>query len=338
VFGDPYVSDAVWTNHQRIHQYRGGHRETWGGVALDVDSDYVDGAVVGATSGPAPPATETPVAIGAASTDDGVVSASWPAAALGSDAEVALGHSVPGVTLPGYGSGGYAVQLGVTTTSTFAPVRAFAAPVTLSFEPQPGPLAPLYSRNGTVWRHVPQLVDGALGPGARTGYARGGDGAFTIQTTVDGTFALVPDRIPPGAPALLTARFVAGRLAVAWSPSTDRNGPIAGYAVTLTNAAIASLPRGAHRLEVSGFHRHAPSVYRVVAVDAAGNESRPSKPVVVLPSARPQKLPKAIPAWAWRLLRWQAGRAGPRPQAPRIVPGWYWRWAAWQTLPFHLRR
>ena len=29
VFGDPYVSDALWTNHQRIHQYQGGHNETW---------------------------------------------------------------------------------------------------------------------------------------------------------------------------------------------------------------------------------------------------------------------------------------------------------------------
>ena len=41
--------------------------------------------------------------------------------------------------------------------------------------------------------------------------------------------------------------------------------------------------------------------------------------------------------WAWRLLEWQTGHAGPRPDAPKIVPEWYWRWSAWQTLPFHLR-
>ena len=113
--------------------------------------------------------------------------------------------------------------------------------------------------------------------------------------------------------------------------------PDRGYRVTLTNATVASLPRGLRHHRVSGFHRRGPSVYRVVAIDVAGNESRPSKPVVVLPSARPPKLPKAIPAWAWRLLDWQAGHAGPRPDAPRIVPDWYWRWAAWQALPFHLR-
>ena len=50
VFGDPYVSDALWTNHQRIHQYRGGHKETWGGVTINIDNDYVDGAVVSPTA------------------------------------------------------------------------------------------------------------------------------------------------------------------------------------------------------------------------------------------------------------------------------------------------
>ena len=50
VFGDPYVSDAVWTNHQRVHQYKGGHKETWAGVTINIDSDYVDGPVVGGSA------------------------------------------------------------------------------------------------------------------------------------------------------------------------------------------------------------------------------------------------------------------------------------------------
>ncbi|HST24521.1 MAG TPA: DUF1906 domain-containing protein, partial [Gaiellaceae bacterium] len=47
VFGDPYVPDSDWASHQRIHQYRGGHNETWGGVTINVDDDYLDGAVAG---------------------------------------------------------------------------------------------------------------------------------------------------------------------------------------------------------------------------------------------------------------------------------------------------
>ena len=43
VFGDRYVSDSLWANHQRVHQYKGGHKETWGGVTLNIDTNAVDG-------------------------------------------------------------------------------------------------------------------------------------------------------------------------------------------------------------------------------------------------------------------------------------------------------
>jgi hypothetical protein len=103
-------------------------------------------------------------------------------------------------------------------------VRGFAAPLTLRFAPRSGRLAPVYSMNGTVWKHVPQLVDGEIGPGARTGYMRGDDRGFVIQTTVSGWFALVPDRIRPAAPADVSGRFLQGSLTLSWSPSIDRNG------------------------------------------------------------------------------------------------------------------
>ncbi|MDQ6806540.1 MAG: DUF1906 domain-containing protein, partial [Actinomycetota bacterium] len=46
---DPYVPAALWANSQRLHQYRGGHIDQYGGVKLDIDSDYLDGAT--ATAG-----------------------------------------------------------------------------------------------------------------------------------------------------------------------------------------------------------------------------------------------------------------------------------------------
>jgi hypothetical protein len=79
-------------------------------------------------------------------------------------------------------------------------------------------------------------------------------------------------------------------------------------------------------------------VYRVVAIDAAGNESPPSKPIVVLPTKRPAKIPKAIPRWAFALYDWQRrGKQAPRPDAPRIAPAWYWQWSSWRAGPFHVR-
>jgi hypothetical protein len=49
---DPVVPSNAWANHQRIHQYSGGHNETYGGVTINIDSDYVDGATVGVGTPP----------------------------------------------------------------------------------------------------------------------------------------------------------------------------------------------------------------------------------------------------------------------------------------------
>jgi hypothetical protein len=44
---DPAVPSSGWTTHQRIHQYQGGHNESYGGVTINIDSDYVDAATAG---------------------------------------------------------------------------------------------------------------------------------------------------------------------------------------------------------------------------------------------------------------------------------------------------
>jgi hypothetical protein len=58
-----YVPAADWPDNQRLHQYRGGHNETYGGVTINIDSDFLDGATAD-TSGsiasvlpPPPPPT-----------------------------------------------------------------------------------------------------------------------------------------------------------------------------------------------------------------------------------------------------------------------------------------
>ena len=48
---DPAVPAADWANHQRLHQFNGGQNLTYGGVTLNVDGDYCDGAVVSGGSG-----------------------------------------------------------------------------------------------------------------------------------------------------------------------------------------------------------------------------------------------------------------------------------------------
>jgi hypothetical protein len=49
VASDPSVPSGDWPLHQRLHQYTGGANETWGGVTLNIDHDYVDAATAGST-------------------------------------------------------------------------------------------------------------------------------------------------------------------------------------------------------------------------------------------------------------------------------------------------
>ena len=46
------IPSGDWANHQRLHQYSGGHNETYGGVTINIDGDAMD---IGLPSQTAPP-------------------------------------------------------------------------------------------------------------------------------------------------------------------------------------------------------------------------------------------------------------------------------------------
>lgn len=51
---DPSIPSTDWSDHQRLHQYSGAHNERYGGVTINIDSDYLDGATAfGSTATPA---------------------------------------------------------------------------------------------------------------------------------------------------------------------------------------------------------------------------------------------------------------------------------------------
>ena len=138
MFGDQYVSDSLWADHQRVHQYKGGHKETWGGVTINVDSDYVDGAVVGPVVTTPPPPPPPPTA-GSVGSGDSNALASWPDGAFAASAVVTLTPATPTAAPAGFGAGGYAVSLAVNDASTNppTPVTTFVLPVTIHIVPQP---------------------------------------------------------------------------------------------------------------------------------------------------------------------------------------------------------
>ncbi|HEX7084134.1 MAG TPA: DUF1906 domain-containing protein [Gaiellaceae bacterium] len=340
VFGDPYVSDSLWPDHQRIRQYKGGHKETWGGVTLNVDNDYVDSAVVGAAAAPPPPQPAVPPS-GSVGSGDSQASAAWQAGTFPATAVVTLTPTPPPATLPpGYGAGGYAVALSVVDASVSppTPIASFQKPVDVHVVPQPGPRVPLLSTDGgATWRQLPKLSGSfALPAGVRAAYAVNPDGSFDVLTLDAGILALLPDASPPAKP-VVQGRFVKGALRLSWKPAADNSGRIGSYQVLLDGRLLKTVPGTARLATTKAFHPKGITVYRVQAVDAAGNVGKPSRPVVVVPAAKPTGVPRPIPHWAWQLFAFQHEHSGVRPKTPRPFPSWYWRWAGWRLQPFRLR-
>jgi Domain of unknown function (DUF1906) len=328
VFGDPYVSDALWTNHQRIHQYKGGHKETYGGVTINIDSNVVDSAVVGSVAPPPPP--PSPVPAGQVNSGDGLATATWPAAAFATQVAVTL-TPTPQPPTPN----GYAVQLAVTETDNSAPVAGFGAPVTVHLLEQPTGLVPAFSSDGVTWQQLPKLTSSGVSESVLTAYSVDPDGTIEIQTLVPGFFGLIADTTPPTAP-VVAARLLQSGLYLSWQPAADTGG-VASYAVLLNGAPYMTLTAAARRATVRKPGGPAQAVYRVQATDVAGNVGAPSSAVVVLPKQRPAGLPRAVPRWAFALYAHQHGHGARPATAPKRPPAWYWRWAAWRAQPYRLR-
>jgi hypothetical protein len=45
---EPIIPANLWTNHHRVHQYTGGVTETYNGVSINIDHDYLDVAITAA--------------------------------------------------------------------------------------------------------------------------------------------------------------------------------------------------------------------------------------------------------------------------------------------------
>jgi Domain of unknown function (DUF1906) len=328
VFGDPNVSDELWSNHQRIHQYKGGHNESYGGVTINIDSSVVDSTVVGGTAAPPPPPPTLPP-VSQVNSGDGLATASWPAGAFATQAVVTLTPVAPPAP------DGYGVQLTAVESDNQAPISGFGAPVTVHLLKQPTGLEPAFSSDGATWTPLPKLTSAGLTNSVLTAYTVDPDGTIEIQTLVPGFFGLIADTIPPSAPGL-SAKLLPTGLYLSWLPATD-NGGIASYTLLRDGTAIQTLSAALRKATLRRFGGAGQTVYRMQATDLAGNLGPVSRPVVVQVKKRPPGLPHAIPQWAYGLFAFQRHQ-GPRPKtAPKKPPAWYWVWAGWHALPYKLR-
>jgi len=334
VFGEPVVSDDYWSDHQRVHQYRGGHNETYGGVKINIDSNYVDGAVVGAaaTLPIEPPA-------GTTSSSDGAASVSWWENSFDDTVVVtpALTSSTLTIPLAGFAAPSYVLRLDTVDALTGTPVSRFNTLLAIHVTSPPKGVVVAFSGDGVSWKTIRRLSSAALPVNGTSGYLVRSDGSLDIYTLVPGYFALLQDVAAPTTPAGLRGSIVKRKLQLKWQASSDKSGSIAGYQITRAGTPVLTAAGSAKSALVGKLPRTGRSIYRVRALDAAGNQSPLSNYVKLIAKARPRGLPHAIPRWALRRLAWQEkGRKGKRPTAPRPLPGWYWRWAGWKLSPYRI--
>lgn len=333
VFGEPEVPDEYWANHERIHQYQGGHKETYGGVTINIDSNYVDGAAVEAA---AVLPTEAPY--GTITSSDGLASVTfWEQSFDVVNTTLTLTSSTLATETQGFAAGSYLLQLAAIDNLTATPLSRFNTLLDLRVNGLPAGAVPAYSMDGLSWVPIKRLDSPAVPVGQANGYQILPDGSVHIYTLVPGWFGLLVDIQPPISPATLKGRMDKRKLVLTWPAAEDNSAQIASYQITLNGAPLQTVAGGLRKATVTKFRKKGLSVYRVKAIDAAGNQSGTSRFVKVKPKLRPKSAPKQIPRWAWKLFTWQqTGKKGKRPKAKLPLPSWYWRWASWQVNPYRI--
>jgi hypothetical protein len=124
---DPAVPSTDWANHQRLHQYRGAHNETYGGVTINIDSDYVDAATAtgGATSAQAPPPPTLSVSPSASGST--TLSAAWGGPGLSAWRVLAGTDPTALVPIASTASQGAKTSIAVRSSAPYFAVQALDA-------------------------------------------------------------------------------------------------------------------------------------------------------------------------------------------------------------------
>jgi hypothetical protein len=119
VWGLNPLSDTLWSNNQRLHQYHGGHDETYGGITFNIDNDISGGPVAGSGSSPCnysiSPTSQNFASSGGTGTINVTTSAGCGWAATSNASWITVTSGTPG---SGNGTVGYSVAANTGTART----------------------------------------------------------------------------------------------------------------------------------------------------------------------------------------------------------------------------
>lgn len=282
-YSPQFYPDSLWVNHQRLRQYAGDHQETWGGVTVNIDSNWVDANLPGN-----PVQTDYGTnAVGPGSA--GFVftgSMSYWRAAPGSGRMQKAYWTRPSSSSTEYNgatwstslaSGTYRVDVNVPSTSNAAIGRySLTAGGSTS-------VRTLDQAAGSGWRSLGNITNPT--PGKVSVH-------LSDNGTTDTTRTLWADAIrfvatdaganAPSAPTGVTATAGDGQATITWSPANPNGSAITSYTVTAApGGAATTVAGGTTSATLTGLANGTAYTFTVTATNAggAGPASTPTAPV-----------------------------------------------------------
>lgn len=125
---DPAVPASDWANHQRLHQYRGGHNETYGGYTINIDNNYLDGATADSAGAIPPPPPPPTLAVAPAADGTTSLNAEWSAGSGLASWLALAGPSASSLTPVGRASAhGSGARITIRTAAPYFAVQALGS-------------------------------------------------------------------------------------------------------------------------------------------------------------------------------------------------------------------
>ena len=297
----PEFRDSYWAGGQRLHQYATGS-ETWGGVRIDIDADWVGGRVTGA-----------PVPISYGSDTTGPGSPSFVFTGNMSYWKPNQGQGVQGRAYSTYANGSTeengatwspALSAGLYAVSAFVPATRADAKVTYAVTDARGSATTVVDQSTAAgtWSPLGTYL-ARSGTSVRVHAGDNGPSPTTAQVGVDAMrFSLVATA--PSAPTSVSAVPDNGRATVRWTAATSNGSPVTGYTVTSSPAgASATVSGSATSATLTGLRNETAYTFTVTATNVigAGPASTPSAAV------RPSSFSHLVPVTPTRLLDTRVG-------------------------------
>jgi hypothetical protein len=291
----PGFADVYWGNHQRVHQYAGNSTQSWGGVAVNVDANWVDGAVAG-----------SPVPVNYGSNVVGPGSKGFIFTGSMAYWRPSAPAGVKGLAYWTYSNGSTEAN-GATWSPQLAPGRYSVEANIPSTNATAKASYTIRDALGTTAKVVnQQLISGYTSLGTYTVKAGGpisvhvGDNDATSTTTRIGVDAMAFRLVSaaPGAPTGVTATAGNAQAVVSWTAPTSNGGSaITGYTVTAAPGGRTATVSGATATTVTGLTNGTAYTFTVKTANALGTSPTSAASAAVTPRTVP-RAPTGVTATA----------------------------------------